>query len=81
MTSKGLSWRMTGVSLTPLRYRPRPAIARRTRPGAPPATPGHGLVPDPVTVFTFVHEDATHMGEGRLNAIECAGIYPPNREK
>ena len=35
----------------------------------------------PVTVFTFVHEDATHMGERRLNAIECAGIYPPNREK
>ena len=42
---------------------------------------GHGLVPDPVTVFTFVHVSATHIGEGRLNAIECAGIYPPNREK
>ena len=34
-----------------------------------------------VTVFTFVHVSAAHMGEGRLNAIECAGIYPPNREK
>ena len=42
---------------------------------------GHGLVPDPVTVFTFVHVSATHIGEGSLNAIECAGIYPPNREK
>mgnify|MGYP001727887471 FL=1 len=42
---------------------------------------GHGLVPDAVTVFTFVHGSAAHMGEGRLNAIECAGIYPPNREK
>ena len=49
--------------------------------GRAPARRGHGLVPDAVTVFTFVHEDATHMGEGRLNAIECAGIYPPNREK
>ncbi len=42
---------------------------------------GHGLVLDAVTVFTFVHGSAAHMGEGRLNAIECAGIYPPNREK
>ena len=42
---------------------------------------GHGLVPDPVTVFTFVHVSATHIGTVRLNAIECAGIYPPNREK
>ena len=46
-----------------------------------PRTGGHGLVPDPVTVFTFVHVSAAHMGEGPLNAIECAGIYPPNREK
>ncbi len=42
---------------------------------------GHGLVPDAVTVFTFVHEDATHMGESLLNALEYGGIYPPNREK
>ena len=42
---------------------------------------GHGLVPDPVTVFTFVHVSATHIGKVPLNAIECAGIYPPNREK
>ena len=42
---------------------------------------GHGLVPDPVTVFTFVHEDATHMGTRPIDAIACAGIYPPNREK
>ena len=42
---------------------------------------GHGLVPDAVTVFTFVHEDATHMGKRPIDAIECAGIYPPNREK
>ena len=49
--------------------------------GRTPATRGHGLVPDAVTVFTFVHEDATHMGKRPLDAIECAGIYPPNREK
>ena len=42
---------------------------------------GHGLVPDPVTVFTFVHVSATHIGKVPLNAIEYAGIYPPNREK
>lgn len=42
---------------------------------------GHGLVPDLVTVFTIVHEDAAHIGKVRLNAIEYAGIYPPNREK
>ena len=46
-----------------------------------PRTGGHGLVPDPVTVFTFVHEHAAHIGKAPLNAIECAGIYPPNREK
>ena len=46
-----------------------------------PRTGGHGLVPDAVTVFTFVHEDATHMGKRPIDAIECAGIYPPNREK
>ena len=42
---------------------------------------GHGLVPDPVTVFTFVHVSAIHIGKVRLNAIEYVGIYPPNREK
>ena len=46
-----------------------------------PRTRGHGLVPDPVTVFTFVHEEATHMGKRPIDAIEYAGIYPPNREK
>ena len=49
--------------------------------GDVPRGGGHGLVPDPVTVFTFVHVSATHIGKGSLNAIECAGIYPPNREK
>ena len=49
--------------------------------GDMPRGGGHGLVPDPVTVFTFVHEDATHMGKRPIDAIECAGIYPPNREK
>jgi len=34
-----------------------------------------------VTVFTFVHADAAHIGKAPLNAIEYAGIYPPNREK
>lgn len=57
--------------------RPHPAhpIADALRGG------GHDLVPDPVTVFTFVHGSAAHMGKVPLNAIECAGIYPPNREK
>ena len=50
MTSKGLSWRMTGVSLTPLRYRPRPSTARRTRPGARPAKASLGLVDAPLAV-------------------------------
>ena len=50
MTSKGLSWRMTGVSLTPLRYRPRPSNARRTRPGARPAKASLGLVDAPLEV-------------------------------
>ena len=50
MTSKGLSCRMTGVSLTLLRYRPRPGIARRTRPGARPAKASLGLVDAPLAV-------------------------------
>ncbi len=40
-----------------------------------------GLVPDPVTVSCLSTWSATHIGEGRLNAIEYVGIYPPNREK
>ena len=42
---------------------------------------GHGLVPDVVTEFTFVHRGVTHLGKDALNAIECVSIYPPNREK
>ena len=42
---------------------------------------GHGLVPDPVTVFTFVHVVPARMRMGAANALECGGIYPPNREK
>ena len=57
--------------------RPHPAhpIADALRGGS------HDLVPDPVTVFTIVREDAAHIGKVRLNAIEYVGIYPPNREK
>ena len=41
---------MTGVSLTLLRYRPRPSTARRTRPGARPAKASLGLVDAPLAV-------------------------------
>ena len=41
---------MTGVSLTLLRYRPRPSTARRTRPGARPAKASLGLVDAPLEV-------------------------------
>mgnify|MGYP001645008759 FL=1 len=35
----------------------------------------------PVSVFTFVHVTPARMRMGAANALECGGIYPPNREK
>ena len=49
-----------------------------TAPAAAQA-PASSIVP--VSVFTFVHVTPARMRKGAANALECGGIYPPNREK
>ncbi len=59
--------------MSDLRVSARPS-ERRTR-----GRNGHSQLA--VTVFTFVHGGVPHVGTVPLNAVECGGIYPPNREK
>ena len=53
-----------------------PAIARRTRPGAPPATPGHGLVPG--TLQVGAQPALPHLSAHLREVVRAAAVVDPD---